>query len=376
MKLNFKDIYKSANNNLSGNKELIGLIFEKAESKKSFFTLYYKQISVCAAAAVLILAIGILPYSKNNQNNSNEQYLKSDIKSENIKEHPSKKSNFDITTHEVVPAETEDIKSTSEIYESSKSNNITENKNNKDAVRSFEDNSFDKSQILTEDSFYSDAPKITESEIVYSPPFDEERTADDKIEENKTSEEVNDNLPIIASEDPTSRSKSTEEFTSKAYSGGTSSGGSAAGGGGGGGARSYRTATLTAEEYFDYLGLGINSFVEAVPQGMTFHIPDNIEVTIDYNDNYLSDYARFVALDNDNSDKILSVYTTKFDGEAKNALKSDYYEIKIINNHKVAISNDASHSEAYFNLNNVWFSVTSANISADDFNNFVFSLLN
>jgi hypothetical protein len=56
--LSFKDLYKSANSNISGDRNLIDVIYEKAEKKPVF---NFKYASLCAATLILVISLSVFP---------------------------------------------------------------------------------------------------------------------------------------------------------------------------------------------------------------------------------------------------------------------------------------------------------------------------
>ncbi len=64
--MNFKDLYKAANDNIHGDRKLIDDIFEKATPEKTI-KINYMYLSTCAAVVVVICALGILPKVQNPQ---------------------------------------------------------------------------------------------------------------------------------------------------------------------------------------------------------------------------------------------------------------------------------------------------------------------
>lgn len=64
--MNFKELYKAANDNIHGDRKLIDDIFEKATPKK-IIKINYMYLSTCAALVVVIFALSILPKVQNPQ---------------------------------------------------------------------------------------------------------------------------------------------------------------------------------------------------------------------------------------------------------------------------------------------------------------------
>ncbi len=71
--MSFKDLYKSAYSNISGDRNLIDAIYEKAEEKPVF---NFKYATLCAASIILVVSLGIFPVINKESKKPNVQIAK------------------------------------------------------------------------------------------------------------------------------------------------------------------------------------------------------------------------------------------------------------------------------------------------------------
>lgn len=380
--MNFKDIYKSANDNISGDRKLIESIFEKAENKKSFFVTYYRQISVCASAVILVMTVSILPMF-NSDTNKGPAVQKKVAKVDSVSEQ----------TAAIVPKSIPDNEYSDKVIEESAE------KNNEDIVyqipktqakgSSLADKTPSRSLKKQENNAIIPDSNIkqtsNENKVVNTNKADDEESIVPDISEDVNHEQANEtelqDMPKDASVTSVMMAKVPEEEFKDVdiASNRPSSGG---GGGGGGGAskaaatsRNVKTVPLTADEYFAYLGIDINSTFTKALAGMKLSNPETIYVNKDSTGKVVEDYASFTFLDEKNPDKIILVSTSKFNEVGQNVLNDGTITRDVINGYSVTLITNGNTVNSTFKANDVWFNVNSCGINVEDFKTFISSCL-
>ena len=353
--MNFKEIYKNANNGIYADKAKIDAIFAKAEKRKSFISLYYKQISACAAAVLLIFAVSIISLYNNGNNSKNNIVKKTNANGETTLQIAD---NAPGSHSEPINSDSVDVNVTDDNSSGLEDAPEAQDKNDKVDPDYTEDIKVDKAD---------DASQNVPASI-------EEPQEKSVIESSTIVPRVN--VPVV-----TSQEKSSSESRSSGCAGG-SGGGSGAGGGGGGGSSSAsgggvytKSVGMSVKEYYAYLGINISSAFSDLPAGMKLSIPDMIYVQKDSTGRIVDDVANFTFLDYNNPEKIIVVSTTKFSGKKKRVSGDAELSKITINNSPVVLIVSDNNVNANFKVNDVLFDVNSAGISVDEIKAFIASCI-
>ncbi len=324
--MNFKDIYKSANDNICADRKIIDKIYEKSKKNNFFDAFDLRQFSLCAAALVLIIALSAMTNVYNNSSDSDTR------KSVAVKDKQS------------IP-----------LVKDAKDTKTAENNLENEKIKN-NDTTVAKTQI-------KDTEKPSKAEIAGDSEKSREGTAV---------------IPRVISEDATDDTHHTGVQTKDAkdtaavarnYSGGGSGASS------GSGSVEDECIELSIGEYEKYLGIDIDIFEASLPKGMKFDIPSSVSVVAKDN-KYVYDDAQFTAIDTNSPQKTISVSVTRLGGDAKTVLETASSGKTLINNHMCVINKDGPFKEAYFKHNGVWVSIFSVNITDLEFESFINSLLN
>ncbi len=332
--MNFRKIYKDANNKICADKTKIDNIFIVAEKKKTFIEKYYKQISVCAAAVLLVFSVTILTQYKNNT--------------------PDPKNNVFVSDTPALKHNTSDVDNNKTIADDSSGSD--------DKTFSTSGDNLDDASLVQPD----DVPVICE---------DSPTTESEPEHTDNTAFKISPNPQAISEAVKSTENTDSEDVSSdKIVSPGSNSSHSSAGGAGGGGGGSASGGgsrrighELNTQDYYDYLNINIPEMFSVLPNGMSFVDSGKIPVVLNSSGNLVDDAADFIALSDSDPTKIISVSTSKLHCEASNVFNNSA-DKTLINNHSVVIVKSDSLFKAYYQYKNVWFGVTAANISETDFN--------
>ncbi len=346
LNLNFKEIYKNANNNISGDKSKIDAIFEKAEKRKNFISAYSKQLSICAAAIILIFSVGFLSqYRQNTDTNVNNNMVKTDNSTFGDELEIAKGNK---TKEDDTPAKDTEAAKSSDKTE----NDVTQEKGDKDYTQTGDDTkgneenaalpSMDSNDDTPSSNDFTDSSVAAASE----PPVSEAPQHDEKV---KVAE------------------KSTPPKNTTVSSSGRGGGG---GGGSSAGGAYANVFEITTEEYYNYLNINILDLFSKLPSGMSYAEVNQIYVTKDQRGRYLADSAVFIILDNADPSKIISITTSKLKCDAETIFNNTSDKVKINNVSAVVLSN-STPMNAYFKYKDVWFGVSASGISKEAFEMFI-----
>ena len=386
--MNFKDIYKSANDNISGDRQLIETIFEKAENKKGFFATYYRQISVCAAAVILIMTVSILPMFTNVRNNESVVYEKVAKKeSFNDKSVASESETFrndEYVANNIKESAKDNTKSNEiPIHDTQKKNSSLAGKNPSVSMGTTQSNDLDFVSGIEKTPSEKTSSEKTPSEINgVNDDNNIDKTESRDVNEETTEIELQD-VPAVASMPSVMMvQRDNEDITTSRPSAGSGGGG---GGGGSvrggnsskssGGMNYTETVSMTSEEYFDYLGISIPSAFSKDIGGLKVSVPDVIYTYEDSTGKTIDDAASFVFLDNNNPDRIILVSTTKLSEPRESISKDGSVSEVMIENHPVTLITDDYTVNSTFRVNDVWFNVNFRGISLEDVKLFISSCL-
>lgn len=355
--MNFKEIYKNANNGIHADKAKIDAIFAKAEKRKSFISLYYKQISACAAAVLLIFAVSIISLYNNGNNSKNNIVKKTNANGETTSQIAD---NAPVSQSEPINSDSVDVNVTDDNSSDLEDAPEAQDKNDKADPDYTEDIKVDKAD---------DVPQNEPASI-------EEPQEKPASESSAIVPRVN--VPVAVSQE-----KSSSESRSSGYAGGSGGGSGAGGGGGGGGGSSSasgggvytKSVGMSVKEYYAYLGINISSAFSDLPAGLVLSAPDIIYVQKDSSGNIINDLAAFTFLDYNKPEKIIVVSTTKFSGGKRKISKDDIVTKITINNSPVVLIVSDNNVNANFKVNDVLFDVNSAGISVDEIKAFIGSCI-
>ena len=309
--MNFKEIYKSANNEISGDRSLIDAVIKKAE-KKPVFKMAYPL--ACAAAALVIVA-GISVYPKNDvkpvPNTNIASNKKADI---NVKPETSHSTETDIKNDAVIAEKSENTSgefnySAKKVTPEVDNTPVAQAKMNADDVKDTEEKAIVKEEMA----------EIAE-------PLDDLMLV--MLEIN----DINASVPYAAS---LARSS---------------------GGGGGALAKSDNVEFegMTKEQYYEYIGTDITRKIE-LPEGMQFEefFGATVKRSSDTK-NVISDNAEFYA---SGENKYVSLTTSKLAGYAEIKLadetlkKSDIFgTIAVVEGYEATHRMYIKYADVYYNI--------------------------
>jgi len=418
--LNFKDVYKSANDSIHADRNLIEDIYAKAESKKGFFASNYRQLSICAAGIILVAAIGALPsFYKPDDNKAQNPIIsnktsseslmmrKDDKVSEGKKDTGEKTAETDFDKSDI-KIKSKDVKLTEDkdenvVYNEERSEDKDNNREYKVLNRDIKKFGFSEKNKNHEKKTDSDseitAEKNNNSESATKNSVNDSGTDkkpivddSDKLpedyetdrEELNTESYVEDIEKTYQTADYSKIYNEYKDENSLTYKAGGGGGGSArvSGGGSGGGAASaapesknYTSSAasvlkeMSSGEYMNYLGIDLFKIARQLPKGMNMNIPEFISVSVENGtDTYIYDEAQFVILYDSEPSKIVSISTTKLNGDSKyNFERIPSSHKKSVNNTSVAFEISDSGNKAYFQHKGVWMSVVSYDVLEKDF---------
>ncbi len=363
--MNFKEIYKSANDSIHGDRSLIDAIYNK-KGKKMVFT--YKYPALCAAALLIILSVSFLPDYLNHKDDEvqlavhNKQSIKTD-KTKNSDSNENANDEPDIRDENMVAVADLQIEADEET--NSDANIEAKLKAAQEEFSAIEDVVND----IAESSGYSLKP--SHDNVVADDAFDAETVAPrESSEKNATTKMPSDN--------------SSASSVGGASSGRTAVSGSGGSGGSASGGASVtsifpveptQTDYMTIADYIDYLGIDIMSLKPALPAGMTVKFPPIVSVTKKPDGTITDDSVQFSASDENNPSKIITLSTTKLTGTASSVISSSSIPKIKINNYTAAVSYSDTANRAYFKYKDVWVSIASVEVTKEEFDTFLSTLL-
>ena len=299
--MNFKEIYKNANNSIQADRALINTIYEKAEKSKKTKVINYSVFgSFAAAAAVFVLVFNTVNFNTGKVKGIDTQIANIDTKQ-------AEQSDILSNTEKTLPKE--DYKA---------EENITYN--------------YTADTKLTEERT-ADVPKAAPEE---STVFETESITDSTAQLEESDSTVYDNMK-------------------RAASGG--GGGSAQAGSG------IMTASLDApetdnglsfefyasDEYYNYIGINPMDIAK-IPNDMAFSEFYGADITTDTNGIIVNDTAIFTAF-NSTMEKSIAIEVTKLTTELKNTAESNDETFKTT----AFTSNGCNFSVTAFNISNEEF---------------------
>lgn len=362
--MNFKKIYKSANDNIHGDKNLIDVIYNKSERK---IPLSFNAPALCTAALLVVLTVGFASHNFFSPTTDEGKYVA--MNDGDIHDKPYKQKDAD-----------------KEIYTKSNDTNedTTEGSTNYlQKVDTTVEDTLPKEQLNAareEFKTIEDDIKSAADDIGYkvNPSYEHARSIKESITQASPEHESHD---VSALPDANSTSPSVKDNTkmSKPASGGSS-------GGGGSEARGATVASvfsldpvkaeyMTIAEYIDYLDIDIMSLKPTLPKGMEIKFPPIVTIEKMHDGAITNDLVTFSAEDENNPNRIITLATSKLDCTASSVM-SDASIPKInINSHLAAVSYDDVSNKAYFKYKDVWVSTASVGITKEEFDKFLSTLL-
>lgn len=311
--MNFKEIYKAANDDIEGDRSIIENIFNEKKMKKHRSNVIYPFASV-AAAAVIMLSVASFPLFSDRTVKNETALSDTAFGSEAtpLSENPAK-TKQGAAEKEVAVQNGEAVQRTEAVTEK------------KAFVGGVEEASVKKSTV-TEEAATETAPVLSDEQkgtatndsIVPSVP---------NYEESDNAKEVQADLPAVASmpldtgeavEDGESSAKSAEMSTYSATSLHTSGGGAARGGST---AKAANEKIMTADEFFDYIGIRRESFELT---GYTITVPKEVSLTENDGKNYF-----MAELYLENNDKKINVVIENSHGAAATEISEYENEVHV-----------------------------------------------
>jgi len=366
--LNFKKTYKEANDSIHADKTLINTIFEKAEKKPSFFLMYSKQLTACAAALILVCLIGIVPYINSSAPGDkkyntpvavkNDNYYKNDKKSSKTYTADNKNSEKQVVTGEKDSREKDP-------NEYSNENNIVSSDNESEEPSDSNDSTNDETSTESTENIagvaVAKAEESDESHAVSSDsiPSDNGRK-NDRTQINKEDNSFDENSGVTSKSSNAGSGKKSGSSGGGAFSAG-------AGGGGGGSASSMNYYPISMKEYCEHLEFDIVKFFNGLPAGMTFYCPESVSVVKDVNGKIIRDFALFNAFNENNPEQIITLsVSSKIDDVSLSGGNVVY-----INGVKATLNNGDNSSAVFFKYRNAYVNISSHGIENSDFMNYV-----
>lgn len=341
--LNFKELYKAANDSIAADRELIDKVFKKSDKK--IFVFNYKYASLCAAALLLVISIGVF------QNLNSEPISKDNSKQ--IVHNENKGS---------AKPEVNKMKA-SDTFEKDDMKEENDKEEQQDDVDPEKEEKSQKSKMIlfrVSEATGNTAPGAVDSVEINDQNDKKQNVYSHSTKKNKT-KKISD-VPMVAmttdSDDASPSNNST-----------FSAGGSAAMAD-----MSEKPEYWSCKEYSDYLGIDINVFFEHLPNNLKINTPESVTVYVDGNDAVTDDYAQFVTGESSNSKGYISVATGKISDINKKTGKSENQKV---NGYNVNFIYSADgFINAYYKKNDVWVSICAQGVDKDDFVKYVASTLN
>lgn len=315
--MNFKEIYKSANDDIHADKALLYNIIEKSENtRKMHFKMQYVYMAASLAAVIAVsFFLKMQPAQK-----SQMQILKNT-------EYSSDKNEIFSETEVVSPKTSADKAANTDKQILSKSVGIKDNNDVLPSVNSAE------GSVKTEDTLteISDAEDIkTENEVAYD-----------------NSVKINDKSPYERS-----LSGSSARVTFFADDGTC-------------------REEIGYNDYCDYIGIDITAKAK-LPVGMSFSENESVVFTKE-DDKTVDDKAYFSAFDS-NGEKYVQLITSKIYDDAEVYLQNNNYEKSIFNGVSAVVIQNQTVYEAYFMYNGTSISVCTNSFSESELTDLLISL--
>ena len=320
--MNFKEIYKAANEEISGDRSLIDAVIKKAD-KKPVFKMAYPL--ACAAAALMIV-VGISVYPKNSVKQV-PNYNVASNKGNDL----NNKTDISIGT---------DKKENTKIYD--KTEDAVENK-----------------QAVKNDA-------ITESETLYKEPAVQNDVTVDTSSHEQTEQSADlshiIDVPMIAMLDINDIEPSLPSAATFARSG---SGGASAE------SESIEYEGMTAEQYYEYIGTDITQKIE-LPEGMEFEEFFGATVKRDIAiDSVISDNAEFYA---SGEQKFVSLTVSKLSGIVQDKLDDETLKKSDIIGNPAVLEGYENTCRIYIKYAEVYYNIYSEGLTAEEIENLLISI--
>ncbi len=349
--MNFKDLYKSANDNIYGDRTLLDKIYSENEKR---FVFNFKYATVCAAAVLVLITLTVYPklnVGTESEYASDRTIVKND--------------------------RSDDLKMQENINESEQNYVI---QNEKKVNESNDKASVDVLNKKTNSLLGNEEVALTES----NKPTLTNETADlsafdDGNEETDVQMNINSFEVASASETPyMDKSSSTTDSGFSGASGGRSSSasssatvrvGSASGAGGsslGSGAERV-IKTMNQAEYSQYLGINVNDLIPHMVGDIQLSIPSELEFSYNLQGDIIDDAVHIVGGRADNPAQFVGITLSKKDSDVKKTTEINGGLKKYINGYTVVMTNTDNTNYAYCNYKGIWITISSVEISKDEF---------
>jgi len=315
--MNFKEIYKAANEEISGDRNLIDAVIKKAEKKP----VYKMAYPLACAAAALMIVVGISVYPKN----SVEQVPNVNIAS-------NKENNLDIKTDISIATD--------------------ENENTKIPKK-------------TEDTVVEYKYQAKNDAVIESKPVVEENIQKDiSTEEVQKSDELEEiiDVPMIAMLDINDIEPSLPKTASFARSG---SGGTSAE------SESIEYEGMTAEQYYEYIGTDITQKLE-LPEGVVFEEFFGTTIKRDISqESIISDSAEFYA---SGEQKFVSLTVSKLAEIVQNKLDDKTLKKSDINGNPAVVEGYENTHHMYIKYADVYYNIYSEGLTTEEIEKLLISI--
>lgn len=317
--MNFREIYKSANDEIHGDRSLIDMVFEKAEKKPAFKTVY--PVACVAAALLIVVTVSLHP-------------------ADNKKETPNFNiaSNNDANKTEVNPKTEQYVQK-----ETGKQPDDTTKKYAEESVIT------EKSDANSKSEGISDADNKTTE--MYEESSEEDRITEDTVTTDNfmvAMLDINDVQPGVSAAAEYKRSS-----------------------GGAGASDSIEFEGMTAEQYYEYIGADITQKIK-LPADM--HFEEFFGATVKRNtdtDTVISDDAEFYAV---GDNKYLSVSTAKVSGEAESKLNDESLKKSDISGIPAVIEGFESTYRIYVKAADVYYNIYSDGLTQEEIKELLLSI--
>ena len=147
-----------------------------------------------------------------------------------------------------------------------------------------------------------------------------------------------------------------------------------ASGGSGAGGTTYENISM--DEYADYVGIDILSITPKLPDGMYMVLPS--EITLEKNSqtgDITGDHVQFIALDSNNPNRIIMTELTKSEGEISLFFTINTNSVITVDNVEVVVTSEGNTIKSCFKHDDLWVLITSIDVSKEEFDTFLNSLI-